>query len=117
MIIPVPKNKCPLDVIAKMGEATQSAWLFLDHYCKEDLTQRANDVITRGGKSSYEGMTHTLVWDATDKFPATEVVIDLFTGHDELIGTWAIKEITADDIPFKKRVAVPTEVYVFVKEM
>lgn len=117
MIVPVGKNECPLDVIAKMGEKTRDAWLFLDHNCKEDLMKRAGDVITREGESCYEGMTHTLVWEATDKFPAAEVVIDLFTGHEGLIGTWAVKEIKADDIAFKKRAPIPTEVYVFEKKM
>lgn len=116
-VITVPKNKCPLDMIAKMGEDSRNAWLFLDHNCKEDLFQKADDVITGEGSSSYEGMTHTLVWAATDQFPETKLVIELFTGHEDFIGTWAVKQIVADDIAFEKRTAIPTEVYLFKKEM
>lgn len=116
-VITVPKDKCPLDVIAEMGENSRNAWLFFDHNCKEDLFQKADDVITREGNSPYEGMTHTLVWAATDKFPETKLVIELFTGHDDLIGTWAVKQIAADDIAFEKRTAIPTEICFFKKEM
>ncbi len=116
-VITVPKNKCLLDIIAEMGEDSRNAWFFLDNNCKVDLFQKAGDVITGEGSSSYEGMIHTLVWEATDKFPETKLVIELFTGHEELIGTWAIKHIVADDIAFKKRAAIPTEVYFFKKEM
>ena len=116
-IISVPKNKCPLDIIAEMGEDSRNAWLFLDHNCKEDLFQKADDIITREGSSFYEGMTHTLVWAATDQFPETTLVIELFAGCEDLIGTWAVKQIVADDIAFEKRTPIPTEVYLFEKEM
>ncbi len=116
-VITVPENKCLLNMIAKMGEYSRNAWFFLDHNCKEDLFQKADDVLAGEPSNPYEGMTYTLVWAATDEFPETKLVIELFTGHKELIGTWAVKQIVADDIAFEKRTAIPTEVYLFKKEM
>lgn len=72
-VIIVPKDKCPLDVLAEMGKQIKESWIFLHHNAVEKL--RNSD-----GVSSEEGRTRgtlVLTWKATDAYPETKIVINL----------------------------------------
>lgn len=45
----VPKDKCPLDVLAEMKERTANAWIFLHHNAVEKL-QRSDGVSCNEGR-------------------------------------------------------------------
>lgn len=62
----VPMDKCPLDVIAEMGELTKNARIYLGKSAIEKLRTTADS------RSFFRG-EERLLWEATDKFPATAI--------------------------------------------
>ena len=101
-VILVPKDKCPLDVLAEMGERTANAWIFLHQNAVKKLKDIC-DVCNEVGKSKQI----TLAWEATEKYPATEVVINNKAHTDWL----EIFRISASDIAFSIRSRNPDEIY------
>ena len=71
-IVIVPRDKCPLDVLAEMGELVRKSWIFLHSNAVSKL---------RGTSDAREEKNHgrdlKLIWNATEEFPQTEVVIDI----------------------------------------
>ena len=96
-VILVPKDKCPLDVLAEMGERTKNSWIFLhdDAVFKLEITA---DFIE-------ETEYRELVWNATEKYPATTLDI-------EISGTWhMVYRIDADDIAFTDEPQDPEDIF------
>ncbi len=58
----VPKNKCPLDVLAEMGEQTKSAWIFLHRNAVEKLISLAENHFIHQNIGF-----QVLSWNATDE--------------------------------------------------
>lgn len=87
----MPKDKCPLDVLAEMGEQTKSAWIFLHRNAVEKLIS-----IAEGHNPHQHSGFHEFRWNATDDFPETVIWIEL---HPDKV--WLeIYRIDADDIAF-----------------
>lgn len=99
-VIIVPKDKCPLDVLAEMGNRTENAWIFLHSNAVEKLKNTSDEC-----KYS-SSTTYTLLWNATDEFPETKVRIDIMRGE------WAsVARIAADDIAFKQISTNPEDIF------
>lgn len=61
-VILVPKDKCPLDVLAEMGERTKNAWIFLHQNATEKLKKTADEC-------KYSSNTvYTLLWNSSLSF-------------------------------------------------
>ena len=71
-VIIVPRDKCPLDVLAEMGKLVKESWIFLNFNAIDKLkgTSDEQEEVNRGRDLK-------LIWNATDKYPQTEVVIDI----------------------------------------
>ena len=72
-VTPVPKDKCPLDVLAEMGERTKNCQIFLHHTALEKL-------LHSDGVSAKEGKklgTLELTWATTRHHPEERVVVDV----------------------------------------
>lgn len=104
-VIIVPKDKCPLDILAELGEQTKSAWIFLHRNAVKKLISIADDHST----SVHSGV-EKFFWNATDDFPETTVEIEL---HPDMV--WLeVYRINADDIVFTMPADDPDEV-IFMK--
>lgn len=104
-VILVPKDKCPLDVLAEMGEQTKSAWIFLHRNAVEKLTSTADDHLVHMHCNSQQ-----FYWEATDAFPDTLLWIEI---HSDTV--WLkVYRIEADDIAFKLPADNPDDI-IFVK--
>lgn len=95
----VPKDKCPLDVLAEMEERTAIAWIYFHENAVKKLEKSCD---------SYEELAHCikLTWNATEEFPATAITIGT-----EVIGCWKpVYSIDAEDIAFKSHISDPEEI-------
>ena len=72
-VVIVPKDKCPLDVLAEMGEKTKDSWIFLHSNAVEKL-QHSDGVSSKEGRK--QG-TLVLTWEATEDYPETRIVVDV----------------------------------------
>lgn len=91
-VIIVPKDKCPLDVLAEMGNQTRDAWIFLHCNVLEKL-RHSKGVCIREGVPG----TDVLTWAATEEYPETTVIVDI----KSLNAVWKpITAICASDIAF-----------------
>ena len=88
----VPADKCPLDFLAEMGERIKNSWIFVDQTVVNKLKESEGVTDKRHGL-----MGHCLTWEATEDYPETKVVYDVFYGT----GWYVILEIEADDIAYK----------------
>lgn len=101
-VILVPKEKCPLDVLAEMGERTKNSWIFFHYNVVESLCQTA-EVDT--GHTSYI----MCEWKATKDFPKTLLYIEEFLGTAKV---WIkVLRIDAVDIAFSIPSADPEDIY------
>ena len=101
----VPKDKCPLNVLAELGEQTKSAWIFLHRNAVEKLISIADDHRTRMSHDLRE-----LFWNATNAFPETTIWIEF---DPEKV--WLeVYRIDADDIAFNLPADDPDNI-LFVK--
>ena len=99
-VILVPKDKCPLDVLAEMGERTKNSWIFLHQNAVDKLRRTADEIceIAVGVNSFY--------WKSTEEFPETILRFDISRG------VWSkVTRITADDIAFKITSTDPEDIY------
>lgn len=105
-VILVPKDKCPLDVLAEMGERTRNAWIFLNKNLFPSLVN-SNCSSCKQIRRHY-----VLTWEATSEYPKTEVIID-----DSEDATWrSIINIFADDIAFKAKPDDPEDIFFLKRE-
>lgn len=104
-IILVPQGKCPLDVLAEMGEQTRNAWIYLhDNAC--GVLESTADY------SSFKYGCEKLTWRKTKDYPRT--VIWLEANHKS---EWAkVAAISADDIAFDRAANDPENIF-FLKMM
>lgn len=98
-VILVPKDKCPLDLLAEMGERTKNCWIFLHnnvtHYLKESKYVIQNCDFTLS----------TLVLESTEDFPKTEIIYRSYSKD------WnSVTAIKADDIAFQEPAPDPEEI-------
>ena len=99
-IILVPRDKCPLDVLAEMGEQTKNAWIFLHGNAISKLQLTANF-------DSFKYGCQKLTWRKTKEYPKTVIWI-----HANYTSDWAkVAVIEADDIAFKKEVNDPENIF------
>ena len=104
-VILVPKNKCPLDVIAEMGEQTKSAWIFLHCTAVKKLVSIADDHRIRRNSDIQE-----FFWNATATSPKTSIRIQFHPCK-----VWLeVYLIDADDIAFKMPSCDPENI-IFMK--
>ena len=97
----VPMDKCPLDVLAEMGERTSNAWIFLHLSVLKKLKESCDTF------NDFNHNRHYLTWEATEEYPATEVVI-----NNKVHTDWVeIFRISASDIAFSVRPRNPEEIY------
>ena len=81
----VPKDKCPLDVLAEMEERTAIAWIYFHENAVKKLEKSC---------------------DSYEEFPATAITIGT-----EVIGCWnPVYSIDAEDIAFKSHSSDPEEI-------
>lgn len=105
----VPKDKCPLDVLAEMGERTRDAWIFLHINAVEKL-QHSDGVSSEEGRKPG---TLVLTWEATEEYPETKVVIDVCGFNAD----WKpIILISASDIAFDLMPGDPEDIFLLKME-
>ena len=103
-VITVSKDKCPLDILAEMGNTIENSWVFLHQNAIEKL-QKSDGVSSKEGRTPG---TLELFWEATDDFPATRVVIEL----NRFPAEWKpILLISASDIAFTLMPVDPEFIY------
>lgn len=92
-VIIVPKDKCPLDVLAEMGERTKNSWLFFHSNIIEKLKESKGATYEEGNKQG----TLVFTWEETKEYPETKIVIDICA----LCTEWKpVICISASDIAF-----------------
>ena len=94
-VILVPKDKCPLDVLAEMGESIRNSWIFIHENAYERLL-KSDGAKVSGGDSVNRNKTTCIIWEATDEYPETVIFCEV----PELHGWGKITAITADDIAY-----------------
>ena len=100
-VIIVPKDKCPLDVLAELGSKTGNAWIFLHTTAIQKLLKTADTV---------ESFPFLIEWKETEKYPATTILVEV-TKKD-----WSrVCRINASDIAFKDEPNDPE--YIFFLKM
>lgn len=103
-VILVPKDKCPLDVLAEMGERTKESWIFLHLNAVEKLLH-IDGVSCKEGR---EQGTLDLTREATEAYPETRIVVDI----SALWTKWKhITFISASDIAFDRMPVDPEDIF------
>ena len=100
-VIVVPWGECPLDVLARLGEQTENAWVFLyvDTVRVLEMTASSHDM----------GERETLKWDETNPLhPGTTMVLK----RDSELWFRVIK-IDAPNIAFKDESHDPENIFFF----
>lgn len=94
-LINLPVDKCPLDVLADMGEEIRGAKILLDLSAFKKLTQTA--------KYEKVSESHVLFWNASEKFPETTVIAETeYVNDNNYTGyVYHIVYIHAADICFR----------------
>lgn len=83
----VPKDKCPLEVLAEIGEQTRDAWIFLHNDVVDHLKETAICV------TEYNGYTFNIggrIIRVKDFSPAAKVIEEVTIGE----GIYEFKEIS-----------------------
>lgn len=103
-VIIVPKDKCPLDVLAEMGERIRNSWIFLH----ENAYQKLSKTSDRHHKTNVmnDAESACMKWNATDDFPETVIFCDVPRV------TWGkIRSIIASDIAYDMCPSDPEDIY------
>lgn len=100
-IILVPKDKCPLDVLAEMGERTRNSWIFLHENAYQHLLE------SEGASHMAVANMVSISWKATINFPETTVMCEVPSPE----GWGKILFIEAEDISFLRPVEDPEDIY------
>ena len=99
-VILIPKDKCPLDVIAELGSQARNAWIFLHDNAVTHLEETASYV-------SVNDECQKMTWCATKSYPATVLRIE-----KNALSIWAkVYEIDASDIAFEKAPMDPENIF------
>ena len=94
-VILVPKDKCPLDKLAEMGESIRNSWIFLHENAYERLL-KSEGAKPSGGDCVNRNKTTCIMWEATEKFPCTVLYCEV----PEKNGWGRINAIAASDIAY-----------------
>lgn len=102
-VILVPKDKCPLNVLAELGERTKNSWIFFHRNVVQNLYQTA--------EVDSDNFSYIICqWEATEDFPKTLLYIEnfLYTPACDWI---KVLRIDAVDIAFMIPSADPEDIY------
>lgn len=100
-VILVPKDKCPLDVLADIGEQTKNAWIFLHQNAVYKLKHSEGVTVEK-----LNGPFLKFTWETTEVFPKTKVILQDSSTNDWVL----IYSISSDNIAFKERAVDPEEI-------
>jgi hypothetical protein len=100
----VPQDKCPLDVLAEMGEKTRHAWIYLHANAIAKLLKTVDSIDENSGNKQYQ-----YTWNATEKYPRTVLTID-----NSSYPWFKVKAIDASDIIFRNAPSDPNDIF-FIK--
>lgn len=96
----VPKDKCPLDILAELKERTESAWIYMHENVIAKLAKDCDQFHEAHGCTSF-------AWIATKDFPTTKITLVV-----DVIGCWKpVFAIDAGDIAFKHTSSDPEEIF------
>ena len=98
-VILIPKDKCPLDYIAEMGERTKNAWIYIHENIYDKLIK------SDGVSAEYEKTYFELTWEETEEYPKTEILVNYG------VEWYSVCNISAEDIAFKDKVDDPEEIF------
>lgn len=105
-VILVPKDKCPLDVLAEIGERIKKSWIFLHENAYQNLLKSEGSRFSIGN-SMDSSQTALIMWAATKHFPKTAVSCEV----PSVRGWGKITYIEAEDISFKLPANDPEDIY------
>ena len=91
----VPKDMCPLNKLAEMGESIRKSWIFL-HQNAYDRLLKSEGAKPSGGDSVNRNKTTCIIWEATDEYPKTVVFCEV----PDKSGWGKIVSIEAEDIAY-----------------
>ena len=105
-VILVPKDKCPLNVLAEMGESIRKSWIFIHENAYNHLLQ------SEGADASAEQCVNSkkiacIVWEATEEYPKTVVFCEVPDSN----GWGKITAIDADDIAYSSYPRDPEDLF------
>lgn len=99
-VIIVPKDKCPLDVLAEMGKQTKNSWIYLHKTAIDKLMNKEHS-------ATPNFIFYELTLKETENHPKTTIRIDGFN-----VGVWfRIIGISANDITFKEQSIDPEDIF------
>lgn len=78
-VILVPRDTCPLDMLAQMGDQIKYAFIFLHSNAVDKLIHSDGVSCEEGEKEE----TLVLRWNATEDFPETKILIDICGMHTD----------------------------------
>lgn len=107
-IILVPKNKCPLDILAEMGEKIKDSWIHFHQNLIEELADSADICFCT---ATTEITAYKLTWRAKNRTPKTEIVLKSTTSE-----WFSVDSIFASDIAFKYASNNPDSLYFLTKD-
>lgn len=102
----VPKDKCPLDVLAEMGEQAKNAWLFLHRNAYRKLLDISNK------PADWNPKYYRLMFHSTENYPETEICIC----SDTHLDWFPVYTISASNITFKMIPSDPEDIFLLKME-
>lgn len=96
-VIIVPKDKCPLDVLAEMGEKTYGVGILFSVMALNKLMKTANRY------EELDSTAYLLSWNATDEFPQTTIIVVSEPSDIPNVTQYRAIYIHADDICFRRQ--------------
>lgn len=105
-VIIVPKDKCPLDVLAEMGEQIRTSWIFIHENAFHHL-RRSEGAHSSAIDRKNANRIAVIYWEATKEHPKTEVSCEIPVPK----GWGKITHIDAEDICFGMSFDDPENIY------
>ncbi len=96
-VIIVPKDKCPLDVLAEMKEQTYAVGILFSVIALNKLMSTADRC------EELDDSAYLLSWNATENFPKTTIVVVSEPSEIPNIIEYRAVFINADDICFRSQ--------------
>ena len=97
-VIMVQQDKCPLDVLAEMGEQIRNSWIFLHGNAIKKLEKTASLIEKKKGYC-------ILVYEKTEKYPETML------GVTKIDAWYLVQCIKAEDIAYNCRPFNPQDIF------
>lgn len=105
-VIFVPNDKCPINVLAEMGERIRNSWIFLHENAYEHLL-KSKGVNHSTGNTMNANQETLFKWEATDDFPETVVFCEV----PDCKGWGKINSIDAENICYSLSPPDPENIY------